>query len=67
MQIQGNRIVFPTHAVEMNLEAGWSEEFSQGYLKAMAEHLDLQADEPTPREHARVLRECNNDGTWGIK
>ena len=62
MHIQGNKIVFPTHMVVCDPVCA-----DQAYMEFMYEELLECAKKHTPREHARVLRECNNDGTWGIK
>lgn len=62
MQIQSNKIIFPTHVVVCDPEIADAE-----YMAGMAETLEADAQEATPREHARVLRHHNNDGTWGIK
>ena len=62
MNIQGNKIVFPTHVVVCDPSCADKE-----YMEMMCEELAEFAEEHTPREHARVLRDCNNDGTWGIK
>jgi hypothetical protein len=62
MNIQYNTIVYPTHVVTCDPAV-----YSREYMEDMARTLDEDAVEPTPREHARVLRLHNNDGTWGIK
>jgi len=62
MNIQANKIIFPTHVVVCDPACASAE-----YLQDMAEHIKEYAENDTPREHARVLRNCNNDGTWGIK
>ena len=61
MQIEGNKIIFPTHAVVCDPSCA-----SPEYMQLMAEELE-DATEHTPREHAAILRYVNNDGTWGIK
>jgi hypothetical protein len=62
MNIQRNTIVYPTHVVTCDPAV-----YSRAYVEDMANTLTEEAAEPTPREHARVLRWHNNDGTWGIK
>ena len=62
MYIRANNIIYPTHTVVCDPSCA-----SKEYLEEMAHHIGLYADNDTPREHARVLRNCNNDGTWGIK
>ncbi len=62
MNIQANKIVFPTHVVVCDPVCA-----SETYMQDMAEHIEMYARNSTPREHALVLRNCNNDGTWGIK
>jgi hypothetical protein len=62
MQIQANKLIFPTHVVVCELGC-----YSAEYMEDMAYCLATEARSETPREHARVLRHNNNDGTWGIK
>ncbi len=62
MPVVGNKIVYPTHAVVCDPTVADPE-----YMQMIAETLDAEATEPTMREHARVLRMHNNDGSWGIK
>lgn len=62
MNIKHNTIVFPTHVVVCDPGC-----YSPEYMQDMVEYFEDYAVEDTPREHARVLRHCNNDGTWGIK
>jgi hypothetical protein len=63
MNIINNTIVYPTHTVVCDPAICKS---IPGYMEEMQECL-AEASEPTMREHARVLRYHNNDGTWGIK
>lgn len=60
--IVGNKILFPTHAVVCDPEV-----CDPSYMEIMEETILADAKEATPREHARVLRRHNNDGSWGIK
>ena len=62
MQIQSNKIIFPTHVVVCNPAVADKE-----YMEEMANYLEADTRHETPREHARLLRNCNNDGTWSIK
>jgi hypothetical protein len=62
MQVNGNKIVFPTHAIVCDPEVADPE-----YMRLIADTIEAEANEPTMREHARVLRNHNNDGSWGIK
>lgn len=60
--IQGNKIIYPTHVVVCEPTC-----YSEDYMEDMAYMLEKRAEDNSAREHARVLRYCNNDGTWGIK
>lgn len=62
MHIINNTIVYPTHTVVCDPAC-----YSSEYMQDMMVHISENAEDDTPREHARVLRHCNNDGTWGIK
>ena len=62
MNIHANKIIFPTHVVVCDPDCA-----SRNYMEEMAGYFEVFAENDTPREHARVLRYCNNDGTWGIK
>lgn len=62
MRIQGNAILYATHAVVCDPALA-----NEEYMQFMVEILEDEAKEVSPREHARVLRNNNNDGTWGIK
>jgi hypothetical protein len=62
MVIDSNKIIFPSHVVVCDPGCA-----SADYVEMMADLLMQEATEPSPREHARVLRHHNNDGTWGIK
>ena len=62
MRICANKIMFQTHAVVCDPKVADAE-----YMQLMAETLGAEADQATPREHARVLRNHNNDGSWGIE
>lgn len=61
MRIDGNKIIFPTHIVVCDPDCADAE-----YMQLIVEELE-SAREHTPREHGRILRKINNDGTWGIK
>jgi hypothetical protein len=61
MVIEANKVIFNTHAVVCDPTCASTE-----YMEIMATLLQ-EALVETPREHARVLRYHNNDGTWGIK
>jgi len=62
MQIKHNTIVFPTHIIVCDPAVYWPE-----YMVEMAELLEVEATDCTARAHAKVLRNNNNDGTWGLK
>lgn len=61
MHIANNKLIFPTHVVVCDPDC-----YSVEYMLDMAQEI-AKAKAPTPREHARILRRHNNDGTWGIK
>lgn len=61
MHIVNNQIKFPTHVVVCDPAC-----YSAEYMEEMAREI-AKARMHTPREHARILRRHNNDGTWGIK
>jgi hypothetical protein len=61
MHIAHNQIKFPTHTIVCDPDC-----YSAEYMLLMAQEI-AKAKVPTPRNHARILRQHNNDGTWGIK
>jgi hypothetical protein len=61
MHIAHNRISFPTHTIVCDPAC-----YSVEYMLDMAAEI-AKAKDPTPRQHAKILRHHNNDGTWGIK
>lgn len=62
MHIKHNTIVFPTHIIVCDPAV-----CRPKYMEEMAELIADEAEDNTPRAHARVLRNNNNDGTWGLK
>jgi hypothetical protein len=64
MQIVGHSIIYAGHKVVCNPGPAWSEKFIADYIEEMAHTLSAVA---TMREHAKELRNMNNDGSWGIK
>ena len=59
MKIQGNKILYDTHAVVCDPSVA-----SVSYMESMADSLDPNG---TAGEHMDELEAMNNDGAWSVE